>query len=673
MTTDPQLLRSEAFADIGLVVQRDSSIILERWCRRAVLEQPEAKRVHHQELRDGLGVLLRELGRSLAECVDDGSKPHALAGEHGQQRWNSGWSLPELVRDYQILRLVMLEYLEETVDRPLELREIMAVGLALDEAIAASVGMYVAYRDDATRQAERQRTEAERRSTEELTQWQRVFEHAGWGVTIIEGESCKLTALNAAFARMHGYETDELRARSYLDLVAADARSETARRFAPGVGEDTCSFESTHVRRDGSCFPVLTVITAFRDARGDVLYHAANCQDITARKELEHSLAEKARMLVDADHRKDRFLAMLAHELRNPLSAIQNAVESMRLDTADHEGLETALAVSDRQLQLLVRLVDDLLDVARVSQGKFELRRERIDLLDVMAAAVEGSRAMFDTKSHELSVELPAEPIFLEADPARLQQVLTNLLNNAAKYTDAGGEVLIAAECSDREAVVRVRDTGIGIEPELLPYVFELFRQSDDSAQRTHGGLGVGLTLVRSLVEMHGGTVSAASPGAGKGSEFIVRLPVAGKLAVGEGAMSDVKPQTTHNSHARILLVDDNKDVVSMLAILLRRVGHEVLMAHDGPAAIEVAERERPEVILLDIGLPGMDGYAVAERLRSAPDLSHLFLVAMTGYGQEDDLRRAEQAGFHHHLLKPVRLESIQAALELWRTKRDAK
>ena len=614
VTTDPQLLRSEAFAEIGSAIQRDAGVIVERWCRRAVLEQPDAKRCHHAVLRDGLGPLLKDLGRGLADSIyEDTPQHHVRAVEHGEQRWQAGWSLTEVVRDYQILRLVLLEYLEDSLDRPLALREIMAIGLALDEAITASVIMYVAFGEEAKRQTEHERAEADRRSSAELDRWQKIFEHAGWGVTLVEASSHHLTTVNRAFAQMHGYGAGELRGRCYLDLVAPELRHEVAHQFGPGPNGDHHTFECVHIRRDGSRFPVLAALTAFRDARGKVLHYAANFQDISDRKALEQRLAAKAQRLEEADRQKDRFLAMLAHELRNPLSAIQNATEWMQLSTTDPDALETGLAVADRQVRQVARLVDDLLDVARISQGKFDLRRQSVDLAEVVGAAVESSQALIDGKSQRLEVVLPAEPIPLDADPARLHQVLGNLLNNAAKYTDEGGEISLTARRTDGHVQIHVRDTGVGIAPELLPHVFELFRQSDATAGRVHGGLGIGLTLVRSLIEMHGGSVSAASPGKGQGSQFTVQLPIADEIVAEVSPMSDAKPRPAGSAHARILLVDDNKDVVSMLAILLRRVGHEVVMAHDGFAALDTAQREAPEVVLLDIGLPGMDGYAVAE------------------------------------------------------------
>jgi len=668
LTIDPQMLRAEAFSDIGVLIQDDATVIIERWCRRAIEQQPDARRCHHAVLRDGLGELLQDLGRGLAESLAEDASPHKLrAREHGEQRWQVGWSLSEVVRDYLILRLVLLEYLDETLERPLTTREMMAIGLALDEAINASVGKYARYREEAARQTERLRAEAEQRSLDALQRWQRIFEHAGWGVAVIDGTSHELLATNAAFAEMHGCSIEELEGTSLLELIVPDMRRKVSTQLE-AAGNDHHRFETVHVRAGGTPFPVLADFAALRDETDGRLCFAAHFTDITELKQLEESLEHKAQRLEEVDRRKDQFLATLAHELRNPLAPIQNALELMRLAATHSDAVGSALDVTERQVHQLVRLVDDLLDVARISQGKVELRKQIVPLADLVNGAVESTRPLLSAKAHRLETRLPSEPTYVDADPDRVQQVLTNLLNNAAKYTDARGEIAIIATRNADQVSISVRDNGVGIAPELLPKIFDLFTQSDVSVGRAQGGLGIGLTLVRNLVEMHGGSVSVASEGPGKGSQFTVMLPAARKQ--GEKArMSQPAFDAQNHKPAKILLVDDNKDVVSMLAILLRRIGHEVSIAHDGPEAIATAESEHPEFILLDIGLPGMDGYEVAQRLRAAPELKDAYLVAMTGYGQEEDLKRAEVAGFHHHLLKPVRLETIQAALEVWRKK----
>jgi signal transduction histidine kinase/CheY-like chemotaxis protein len=384
-------------------------------------------------------------------------------------------------------------------------------------------------------------------------------------------------------------------------------------------------------------------------------------RDVTEPARLEEELNRRAEEMAAADRRKDQFLAMLAHELRNPLAPIRNAVELMRqVETLDST-FQPAREMVERQVKHLARLVDDLLDVSRITSGSIRLRKEGVDLGAVVLRAVEASRPLIESRGHMLSVRLPAEPVRLEADPTRLEQVISNLLNNAAKYTMPGGQVEVAAAREGREgeeAVVRVRDTGIGVPPDVLDRVFEPFvQQSDGSLARTDGGLGVGLTLVRSLVEMHGGRVEASSPGLGQGSEFVVRLP-AQAAAQGSIPSSADPPSPGESAGAprslRVLVVEDNVDAAESLATLLRLWNHDVSVVHDGRMAVEAAREQQPEVVLLDIGLPGLDGYQVARCLRDELHLDHALLVAMTGYGQPEDRRRSREAGIQYHFVKPV-------------------
>jgi signal transduction histidine kinase len=366
--------------------------------------------------------------------------------------------------------------------------------------------------------------------------------------------------------------------------------------------------------------------------------------------------------LQEADRRKDEFLAMLAHELRNPLAPLRNALHIVRQRGPDRRAATRhAWDLMDRQVGHLVRLVDDLLDVARITRGKVELRREAVDLAEAATRAVESARPLIDARRHRLTYEGPPVPVRVEADPVRLTQVIGNLLNNAAKYTDEGGQITLMVEREGREAVVRVRDTGVGITPEMLPKVFDLFTQVDRTLDRAQGGLGIGLTLVRSLVEMHGGCVQAFSAGVGAGSEFVVRLPV---LAGAEGNETGTAPGAAAPvTPRRILVVDDNVDSAESLALLLQMAGHQSRTAHNGPGAIAATDAFRPEVVLLDIGLPGMDGYEVAQRLREAAGGEKLLLIAQTGYGQEEDRRRSRKAGFDAHLVKPVDPGALQTLL----------
>lgn len=376
----------------------------------------------------------------------------------------------------------------------------------------------------------------------------------------------------------------------------------------------------------------------------------------TASIAIENTLFRDAR---EANRLKDEFLAMLAHELRNPLAPILNAVELMRLQGLPDPGLEQARDVIERQTQHLSRLVDDLLDVSRITRGKIELRKTDVDLADVVADAVTASQHHIQKRNHQLEVSLPSEPLYVEADPTRLSQVMTNLLKNAAKFTEPGGRIELTATCEGNSAVIAIRDTGIGIAPQLLPRIFDLFVQADHSLARVQGGLGIGLTLVRTLVELHGGSVTAHSSGLGQGSEFIVRLPL---TAVSPKApKKKVGPVSV--AGRRIVLVEDNPDVREMLRELLGYDGHNVEVADDGVRGIEAIRRCRPDVALIDIGLPGLDGYQVAKQVRAIPGGGEIMLIALSGYSQPEDRRRAIEAGFNAHLAKPVQLEQLSGLL----------
>jgi two-component system CheB/CheR fusion protein len=312
-----------------------------------------------------------------------------------------------------------------------------------------------------------------------------------------------------------------------------------------------------------------------------------------------------------------------------------------------------------RQVDHMVRLVDDLLDVSQATQGKIKLRTTRVELAQVVAHAIETARPLIDLQHHELNVSLPQEPVWLEGDEIRLAQIVANLLNNASKYTDHGGQVWLSAACQEGELELRVRDTGIGIAADVLPRIFDLFTQADGSLDRSHGGLGIGLCLVQKLVTLHGGTVQAFSDGPGKGSEFVVRLPLAAQPAPPPSTSGEFEPTPSY----RVLIVDDNVDAATTLAMMFRFWKHEVEVVHDGQAALDIAERYQPDIILLDIGLPGKNGYEVAHALRRRPAFEQSLLVAITGYGQEEDRRQSEAAGFDRHLVKPVEARFLRELL----------
>jgi PAS domain S-box-containing protein len=378
---------------------------------------------------------------------------------------------------------------------------------------------------------------------------------------------------------------------------------------------------------------------------------------------IERARAEEA--LRDADRRKDEFLAMLAHELRNPLAPIRNAVEILKHLGINEPKVKWSGEVINRQVEHLTRLVDDLLDVSRITRGKIELRKEMTDLMVVIGRALEASRPLIDARRQNLVLELPPESLRVEGDVTRLAQVISNLLNNASKYSDEGGHLQFSATRAEEEVILSVRDDGMGIAAETLPHVFELFTQADRSLDRAQGGLGIGLTLVKRIVEMHGGKVEALSDGPGKGSEFIVRLPVV--VAVHESsktAPNATGPSKSTKSHCRILVVDDNLDSAQSMALLLELEGHEVQMALDGPQALERAQTFRPQVIVLDIGLPGLNGYEVARQVRSDPEMKQTVLIALTGYGRAEDRARSKEAGFDHHLTKPVNHDLLSSLIK---------
>jgi signal transduction histidine kinase/ActR/RegA family two-component response regulator len=394
---------------------------------------------------------------------------------------------------------------------------------------------------------------------------------------------------------------------------------------------------------------------------------------VRARGEAERSadglrvaLAERARVedrLREADRRKDDFLAMLAHELRNPLAPVLTAVQLMHRKQQEGQDIDREREVVERQVHHMRRLVDDLLDVSRVTRGKIHLQKSPLDVVGAAARAVESARPFAESRGHTLRVELPGESVWTEADPVRLEQVLTNLLHNAAKYSERGGRITLTLTREAGEAVVRVADTGMGIPSDALPHLFEPFMQVASSLDRAQGGLGLGLTLVKRLVEMHGGSVEAASKGVGRGSVFTVRLPLLSAERVPVSVVpEDSRPAPeVRSASRRVLVVDDNVDAAELLGEVLELDGHEVSVVHDGLAALERVESFAPEVVFLDIGLPGMDGYEVARRLRRCPGGARMKLVALTGYGQASDRQRSREAGFDTHLVKPVELDTVRA------------
>ncbi len=536
MVVHPQQLRTESYREIGSLIQTDAGIVIERWARRATEDQPGAQRVHHQALLDHLSGFLWQLGRSLMETAAENTNGHCQTAKvHGEQRWEVGWSLGEVVHDYQILRLVILDYLEEALGRPLQGREVMAIGLALDEAIAASVSSFTRHQQEAALQAERERAESEQR--------------------------------------------------------AAEARHR-----------------------------------------------------------------ERLELMQEAGQRKDEFLALLGHELRNPLAPLRNALQILQLRASDPASVAWAQEVAQRQVQQLTRLVDDLMDISRIGRGKILLRHEPIDLADLVSNVVEDNRKTFENARLNLSLERPPAPVLVQGDSIRLAQVVSNLLNNALKFTDPGGSVHVrVGVTADNQGMVVIRDSGIGIEPHLLPRVFDLYTQADQSLQRSRGGLGLGLALVKGLIEPQGGKVAIASEGPGKGTEVTFWLPIQSQPATAAPPGTLAPPSKS----LHILIIEDNQDAADSLRILLEHARHQVVVAYSGPAGLEAAQQFRPDVVLCDLGLPGMDGLEVARALRELPNLEATRLIAMTGYGLESDQQQTREAGFEVHLTKPCNPEEL--------------
>jgi PAS domain S-box-containing protein len=413
----------------------------------------------------------------------------------------------------------------------------------------------------------------------------------------------------------------------------------------------------------GRMLGVVTFVAAESGRR----YDAA---DLAVAEDLAHRAAvaiENARLyqaVREADRRKDEFLALLGHELRNPLAPIRNALLIMKLPEAGASVMQRAREMMERQVEYMVRLVDDLLDVSRIVRGKVELRREPVELAAVVARAVETSQPIIDAEGHQLTHSAPPEPLWVNGDLVRLAQVVSNLLNNAAKYTERGGRIGLATSREGGEAVLRVRDTGVGIAPELLPRLFDMFFQAERRTKESQGGLGIGLSLVRGLVELHGGNVEVYSGGPGTGSEFVVRLP----LSAGDEGKDDQRTQSVQTTDAkltprRILVVDDNVDAADSLAMLLRLKGQEVQVSYDGPSALAKADADPPAIAFLDLGMPKMDGYELARAFRAHPVLKRVVLVALTGWGQPEDRQRTKEVGFDHHLVKPIEVEVLHGLL----------
>ena len=425
--------------------------------------------------------------------------------------------------------------------------------------------------------------------------------------------------------------------------------------IASGIGE------STEIKLDIGGKMAWVVLNLFREPRLKACLIAL--EDVTEKKRLEEQVRERIRDLELADRHKTEFLATLAHELRNPMSPLLMIAELLKADVVDPERLSWALKMIHRQIKHLARLVDDLLDVSRISRGQINLKRQVVDLTVLLPEAVEMCQPLIDAAQHQLTVQLPAEPVEVMGDPVRLVQVVSNLLNNAVKFTEPGGQLTLTLDARYGHALITVKDNGLGIDPSLLSHVFEQFGQVDISAEKSKGGLGVGLYLAKALVLLHGGTIKVVSPGLGQGAEFTVQLPL-NTATLNAPQATESKALKSSFSLKRILVVDDNRDAAYSLKLVLLDKGHEVCVAHEGYAALELAKVFRPHLVLLDIGMPGMDGYEVCRRIRAEVWGKDMRVVALSGWGDSDDKARTAHVGFDHHLTKPAHLADIEALIQ---------
>ena len=498
---------------------------------------------------------------------------------------------------------------------------------------------------------------AEDAATLSSAQWQATFDAISDGVMLLDS-SGKVVQANRTLERILGRPWTEIVGKAPAELW--DEPSDDPRSLFTRMLESH-DRESTDLAFGDSWLHV--AVDPLRDAGGSIKGAICLVSDITDRKRMEMELLRQADELHQASQRKDEFLAMLAHELRNPLAPLANTLQIIRSQVHGNAVIEESLDVARRQIQHISRLLEDLLDVSRITRGRVDIRKKALELNSVVNHAVEASLPLIEACRHELKVNLPSEVLWVEGDATRLEQIVSNLLNNAAKYTEPGGQITISLAHEGGQAILTVADNGIGMTPELQAHVFDLFVQDDRSLDRSRGGLGIGLTLVRSLVELHDGTVLASSPGPGQGSEFQVRLSVVKSQPAAHAQTRTLTSADERARQLRILVVDDNRDSARTMAKILELAGHSVAYSYDGLTVVDQVAAQHSEVVLLDIGLPGIDGYQVAEQLRGSYPSKELMLIAMTGYGGDVTNTRARRAGFDHFLVKPVSLSSLKEML----------
>ena len=473
----------------------------------------------------------------------------------------------------------------------------------------------------------------------------------------------RILSWNTGARRIFGYQAEEVIGKSITIIIPPELHAEEQQILTKiRRGERIDHYDTIRMTKDGRRIPISLTISPVRSPSGEIIGASKIAHDISERKRAEEMLRCSQEALLEADRRKDEFLALLAHELRNPLAPIRYALAASKKTECTPAQRARAEEIIDRQVAQMSRLLDDLLDVSRIARGKLELKKTLTELSIAVSVAADTARPLFNARQQEFHLDLPTDPLRLYADPVRLAQVFANLLVNAAKYTDAGGRISLRALRDGDQIVVSVRDNGIGISAEMLPRLFTMFSQAHTALGRAEGGLGVGLWLVRGLLRLHGGSIEARSDGPGQGSEFIVRLPV-GAPAEERSPVEPVSTDPQLGAGLKVLVVDDNRDAADTCAMLLELCGHHVQTAYGGRRALELAEAFRPHAVLLDIGLPDINGYELAQRIRATPWGGNIVLIAVTGWGQTEDRQRATQAGFTQHLVKPITADSLESVL----------
>lgn len=618
--------------------------ILRQWETRARAGVPAARHVSRPVLLNKVPEFLEELAASLTGPTSTYPPPQTPK-EHAKQRAeHPEYSLEEVIREYGLLERTILDVLW-----PLEHAEVSIILDLLQASVAEAVTHYVELQHSALLNSERRFKLL-------------VSGVKDYAIYILDTAG-RVVDWNEGAERLIGYSAEEIIGQSYdrFYTEAEQASGLPTQHLKAAAQDGRIELAGLRVRKDGTEFFAHTVLAAIYDSTGALTGYSKVIRDITERRAMELELQRHVDALADSNRRKDEFLAVLSHELRNPLAPIMAGVELLQR-RQDRNGEEReVIETIGRQGRYLVRLVDDLLDVARITHGKIILQKEPLELTHVLSQVAETVRPFATDRGLELAVSLPGEGVWLEADATRLSQVFANLLHNSIKFTDRGGRVELRAWIEARCVRVEVSDTGVGIDPTTLPNLFNIFVQGAQPVDRIVNGLGIGLALVRMLVELHDGSVTAASEGAGKGSRFVVSLPVQ-RVEKREPGPTERDAERTF-SPARILVADDNRDAVETIVALLRACGHEVSIAYDGQQAIRQATADPPDAVVLDIGLPDMNGYEVAQRLREDPKLRRTRLIALSGYGREEDKHRSLEAGFDSHLTKPASLGALQKAI----------